>query len=559
MLARAIVLAVVLLALPDGWHPLGPMSSLAQIKPLSSRVKAEDAKALSSSPEGAAPKGSQILSATSQDMRSETGLVAVIKKVMPSVVRIETDARKLGSGVIVDDRGLVLTNNHVGVGAGSITVTLNSGTQVKVIGQVAVARERDLLLLKTKPFEKHLAIKIARELPQAGESVAALGNPQGLTFSTSAGIVSAIRTGLEVSGMLGKGTYEQLGYSPNAKWIQHTAAISQGSSGGPLVNMRGELLGLNTWGFTTGQNLNFAIGGPDIIRLLGSIDEKSPPDIANQAKPADGADESPAERKPAVRSKLSYGIANKPKAEKAPGDVAENQSEPKIVSDAFPSGRSYSPVIFEIPKFGKWVGNPIVMTYQNGSLFAIASHVAGELDGVTVAQHENRQPMVYANYLDGKRHGLLETWNEKGEPVLFTQYTKGKRDGFSCFFEDGKLCMIIEYRHGGNVRCIRLISGVEVENELFSKAEANKDSMGRVRLASLKKVEDNLDANERKFKDQVLRAVSPAKKIARREHDANVASALARASSAQQAEMQNLLNNSNRAWQSTYTLPVIVK
>jgi hypothetical protein len=119
--------------------------------------------------------------------------------------------------------------------------------------------------------------------------------------------------------------------------------------------------------------------------------------------------------------------------------------------------------------------------------------------------------------------------------------------------------MIIEYRHGGNVRCIRLISGVEVENELFSKAEANKDSMGRVRLASLKKVEDNLDANERKFKDQVLRAVSPAKKIARREHDANVASALARASSAQQAEMQNLLNNSNRAWQSTYTLPVIVK
>ena len=76
--------------------------------------------------------------------------MGLIKRVMPAVVRIETDKGKLGSGVIVDDQGLVLTNNHVGEGAGKIILQLSDGTQVSMIERVAASPEHDLMLLRTK-------------------------------------------------------------------------------------------------------------------------------------------------------------------------------------------------------------------------------------------------------------------------------------------------------------------------------------------------------------------------------------------------------------------------
>ena len=145
-----------------------------------------------------------------------------------------------------------------------------------------------MIVLETKPPRTYgplKAIEIGSSLPLKGQAVLAFGSPAGLTSSTSNGIVPAIRSGTQVRELFGNGIYESLGYDLEATWIQHTAATSRGNSGGPLVNMRGELIGLNTWSRPDGQNLNFAIGGPDIKQILNESDGMSPRNFSGLAIP----------------------------------------------------------------------------------------------------------------------------------------------------------------------------------------------------------------------------------------------------------------------------------
>jgi serine protease Do len=138
----------------------------------------------------------------------------------------------LGSGVIVDASGIVLTNNHVVEDADSVTVELSDGRTFK-------ARE-----IKTDPDSDLAVIRLedARDLPTArlgdsdsleiGDWVIAIGNPFELETTVSAGIIS------------GKG--RELGSVRRAKFLQTDAAINPGNSGGPLVNLQGEVIGINT-------------------------------------------------------------------------------------------------------------------------------------------------------------------------------------------------------------------------------------------------------------------------------------------------------------------------
>ncbi|GAB4390684.1 MAG: DegQ family serine endoprotease [Thermodesulfovibrionales bacterium] len=160
----------------------------------------------------------------------------------------ERKATSLGSGVIVDPAGYILTNNHVVKEAEKITVTLSDNREFegKVIGtdpktDLAVVRidAKDLPVLKWGDDEKL----------QVGEPVIAVGSPYGLTQTVTFGIVSAKgRANVQISD------YED--------FIQTDAAINPGNSGGPLINMKGELVGINTAIFsTTGgyMGIGFAI------------------------------------------------------------------------------------------------------------------------------------------------------------------------------------------------------------------------------------------------------------------------------------------------------------
>jgi len=144
------------------------------------------------------------------------------------------DFRALGSGVIIDaDKGYVVTNNHVVENATKISVQLNDGRKfdAKVIG---TDPRSDIAVIQLIDAKNLTAIKIAdSEQLRVGDYTVAIGNPYGLGETATSGIVSALgRSGLNIEN------YEN--------FIQTDAAINRGNSGGALVNLNGELIGLNT-------------------------------------------------------------------------------------------------------------------------------------------------------------------------------------------------------------------------------------------------------------------------------------------------------------------------
>ena len=166
---------------------------------------------------------------------------AVIAKVRPAVVQINVTTQSgaaLGSGVIIDRRGYIVTNNHVVSGAQSIEVVLYDGTSIKNVQLVGTDPADDLAILKITPPASNLTVATLGDSSklQVGQDVMAIGNPLGITQTVTNGIVSAL--GRNVSEGQGGATI------PNA--IQTDAAINPGNSGGALVDMQGNLVGIPT-------------------------------------------------------------------------------------------------------------------------------------------------------------------------------------------------------------------------------------------------------------------------------------------------------------------------
>ncbi|NKB38175.1 MAG: Do family serine endopeptidase [Gammaproteobacteria bacterium] len=172
----------------------------------------------------------------------------------------ERKTQSLGSGVIVDaERGLVLTNSHVIANAVEITVTMRDGRQLKaeVLG---TDPETDVAVIKI-PTENLTALKPTdSDALRVGDFVVAIGNPFGLGQTVTSGIVSALsRSGLGIEG------YED--------FIQTDASINPGNSGGALVNLKGELVGINTAIFSqSGGNIGIGFAIP--INLALQITEQ---------------------------------------------------------------------------------------------------------------------------------------------------------------------------------------------------------------------------------------------------------------------------------------------
>lgn len=138
----------------------------------------------------------------------------------------------MGSGVIIDKSGIVLTNNHVVSGADEVTVVLSDGRKFTA-SDIKTDPETDLAVLRIKAGDSLPAAKLGdSDKLQIGDWVIAVGNPFGLNSTVSAGIIS------------GKG--RELESNRRASFIQTDAAINPGNSGGPLLNLRGEIVGINT-------------------------------------------------------------------------------------------------------------------------------------------------------------------------------------------------------------------------------------------------------------------------------------------------------------------------
>ena len=182
-------------------------------------------------------------------------LPELVRRIKPSAVAIETfDSRgeKLsrGSGFFIENDRIV-TNRHVIEGAHRAEVHSSTGVVFPVKGVLAVDAEGDIALLKIDlPNPPVRPLPLDKTSPQEGESVVVIGNPLGLEGSVTNGIVSAVRD-IPTFGRI----------------IQITAAISSGSSGSPVVNMQGQVIGIATLQVTGGQSVNFAIPSERISQL----------------------------------------------------------------------------------------------------------------------------------------------------------------------------------------------------------------------------------------------------------------------------------------------------
>ncbi|SFI45899.1 S1C family serine protease [Planctomicrobium piriforme] len=212
-------------------------------------------------PTAASSNGSTPTPAPTIEPKTEFALIALIERVEPAVVRIQVKTRSgdsIGSGFLIDKDGTIVTNYHVIAGAASAEAEFRDGRKVPVEGFYGFDQNRDLAILKIAPQVGVEPLPVATEIPPKGTRVAAFGAPRGLSFTASEGIVSAIRSAKEA-----KHEDEALGTV-----VQTTAPISPGNSGGPLVNMFGEVVAANTFTYVEAQNLNFGISCPDINDVI---------------------------------------------------------------------------------------------------------------------------------------------------------------------------------------------------------------------------------------------------------------------------------------------------
>jgi serine protease Do len=165
----------------------------------------------------------------------------------------------LGSGFIIDTSGVVVTNNHVIADADEINVIMNDGTKIKA-ELVGVDKKTDLAVLKFKPVKPLVAVKFGdSDKLRLGEWVIAIGNPFSLGGTVTAGIVSARN--------------RDIASGPYDNYIQTDAAINRGNSGGPLFNLEGEVIGVNTLIISpTGGSIGIGFAVPSKT-VVGVVDQ----------------------------------------------------------------------------------------------------------------------------------------------------------------------------------------------------------------------------------------------------------------------------------------------
>ncbi|MBA3480869.1 MAG: serine protease, partial [Pirellulales bacterium] len=185
---------------------------------------------------------------------------SVVKNADRAVVTLDVtskEGRSTGSGFLIKPLGTVVTNYHVVEGATQVRMTLYDGRSADVSGWLAIAPGKDLALLQVQ-LDGASTLEVSPDQPAKADPVFALGAPLGLAGTVANGIVSSIRSGKSLLPEL----------DANAVWIQTTAPVSPGNSGGPLIDASGRVLAVNTMSRASGQNINFAISAEHIQELL---------------------------------------------------------------------------------------------------------------------------------------------------------------------------------------------------------------------------------------------------------------------------------------------------
>lgn len=194
--------------------------------------------------------------------RDEQMTISIYKKINPAIVSVDSQFKNgmsCGTGCIIDKRGVILTSAHVIESGNNIVITTSNGQNYEAKILRNFGKNKDIILLKINSKEDLKTVKFGdSEKIKVGQKVFAIGNPFGFTGTLTQGIISRID------------------YAKNR--IQTDAAINPGSSGGPLLNKRGEIIGINQAIFNPDNNIsNIGIGFATPINLIKEyLKEKEP-------------------------------------------------------------------------------------------------------------------------------------------------------------------------------------------------------------------------------------------------------------------------------------------
>ena len=199
--------------------------------------------------------------------RADDSLIRLAQQTSGAVVMLNVFQHGVkvgnGTGFFIDD-DLILTNHHVVEEARSIEAVLPDRTTLDITGVVVSDEENDLAVLRSaRP--NPITLNLAERQVEVGTRIVVIGSPLGLDSTLSEGIISAYRP----DGLADQGS------DFNSPLLQFTAPISGGSSGSPVLDLNGEVVGVVVAQYRLGQNLNFAIPSLSAVALLGNVDTQN--------------------------------------------------------------------------------------------------------------------------------------------------------------------------------------------------------------------------------------------------------------------------------------------
>lgn len=204
--------------------------------------------------------------AYSDELSSE----AVYQKALPSVMTLQVEGKsgdkRLGTAVLVLKDGLAATAWHLVTDAKTVTAKFSDGESFDVSGLVDKDEKRDVAIVRVKVFGRPI-LPLVSDTPAVGSKAYVIGAPKGLEFSISDGLVSQVQL------------------MDGVKYYQFSCAASPGNSGGPLVDAKGQVVGIVSWQVRDGQNLNFAIPSTYVLGLDSTLPTQ-PWDQVKHAEPA---------------------------------------------------------------------------------------------------------------------------------------------------------------------------------------------------------------------------------------------------------------------------------
>lgn len=326
--------------------------------------------------------------------------------------------KSLGSGFIIDREGFIVTNNHVVENANEIKVKLANGKEfdAKVMGRDP---KTDLALIKIKESsDLHPLIMGDSDTLKVGSWVVAVGSPFGLEQTVTAGIISA------------KG--RTIGAGPYDNFIQTDASINPGNSGGPLINTKGEVIGINTAIVASGQGIGFAIPVNMTKEVIPQLKEKGKvtrgwigvgiqeitPDLAKSFGLAEkkGAlvsqvfKDGPADRAGIEQGDVILEFDNK--------EIAESKDLPRIVA-AIPVNKT---VIIKISRNGKIMTKDVKVGEMEEKTVETAKAPAGKKLGIAI---QSITPDIARALSLKDTNGVVITQVEPGSPAANAGLQRG--------------------------------------------------------------------------------------------------------------------------------------